>query len=78
MIQVALVEDDDQTRKAWAVLLNGTPGFRCVSHHGSAEEALKDLPLEKADLVIVDLSLPKMDGVELIRRLKKSRPQLLL
>lgn len=78
MIQISLVEDDDQTRDAWAIVLNGTPGFRCVSTHASAECALRNLPIEKADAVLVDLGLAGMSGIDLIRRLKQQRPKLLL
>src|SRR5437867_11188212 len=68
MIKVALIEDDEKTRDAWAIIMDGTPGFRCVSTHGTAEEALQGLSLEKTDLVVVDLGLPGLSGVELIRR----------
>lgn len=78
MIHVALVEDDDRTREAWAVLLNGTPGFQCVSAYGSAEDALKSCEWEKADVVVVDLNLPELGGVELVRRLKQRRPKILV
>ena len=78
MIHVSLIEDDDQTRGAWTLLLNGTPGFRCVSAHRTAEDALKHLPVERADVVMADLSLPGISGVELIRRLKLRREKLLL
>jgi len=78
MIQVSLVEDDDRTREAWVVLLNGTPGFRCVSAHASAEDAVKSFLYDKADLAVVDLNLPGLSGIELIRRLKKRRPKLLV
>lgn len=78
MIHVALVEDDDRTREAWVVLLNGTPGFRCVSAHRSTEETLKSREWEKADLMVVDLNLPGLSGVELVRRLKQRRPKLLV
>ena len=78
MIHVSLVEDDDRTREAWEVLLNGTPGFQCVSTHGSTEEALKSREWEKADLMVVDLNLPGLSGVELVRRLKQRRPKLLV
>lgn len=78
MIHVSLVEDDDRTREAWVVLLSGTPGFRCVSAHPSAEDAMKSLPYEKADVAVVDLNLPGLSGVDLVRRLKKRRPKLLV
>ena len=78
MIHVSIVEDDDRTRDAWVVLLNGTPGFQCVSTHPSAEDAVKSFPFEKADVAIVDLNLPGLSGVELVRRLKKRRPKLLV
>lgn len=78
MIHVSIVEDDDRTRDAWVVLLNGTPGFQCVSAHPSAEDAVKSFPFEKADVAIVDLTLPGLSGMELVRRLKKRRPKLLV
>lgn len=70
MIRISLIEDDAKTRNAWEVLLNGTPGFCCVSTHPTAEHALKKLPADKIDLVVVDLGLPKMSGIEVIRLLK--------
>lgn len=75
MIHVSIIEDDDDTRAAWVVLLNGTPGFRCVSAHPSGEDALRTLSLEKTDLVVVDLGLPGLTGIEVIRRLKQQRPK---
>jgi DNA-binding NarL/FixJ family response regulator len=78
MIRIAFIEDDAPTRQSWAVLFNGTPGFRCVSTHQTAEDALRTLPFESIDVAIVDLGLPVMDGVELIRCLKQRRPKLLV
>ena len=78
MIKVSIVEDDERTSQALKTILDGTPGFRCLSTHATAEEALKELPVEKVDVVLTDLSLPRMSGIECLRRLKESRPKLLL
>lgn len=82
VIRISIVEDDDQAREALAVLFNGTPGFRCVSTHRSAEDALKKLPVEKCDVVLLDLGLPPKktgeEGIECARSLKRLRPELLL
>lgn len=67
IIRISIVEDDDEAREALAVLFNGTPGFRCVSTHRSAEDALKKLPIAQCDVVLLDLGLPGMSGVEYAR-----------
>ena len=71
-IRISLVEDDARLRQALATLLDGTPGYACLSAHATAEDALKNLPLLKPDLALVDLNLPCMKGVELIARDRKS------
>jgi len=77
-IKVSIIEDDERTCQALKTILDGTPGFLCLSTHATAEEALKELPVEKVDVVLTDLSLPRMSGIECLRRLKESRPKLLL
>lgn len=77
-IRVSIVEDDQQARESLAVLFNGTPGFRCVSKHGSTEDALKKLPVADCDVVLLDLSLPGASGIDCARELKRRRPSLLL
>lgn len=74
-IRISLVEDDDPARRSLAVLFNGTPGFRCVSSHRTAEDALKKLPLDDCDVVLMDLSLPGASGIECTRELKRRRPE---
>ena len=69
-IRVALVEDDDPVRASLAVLINGAHGLTCVSACATAEEALERIPLEKPDVVLVDINLPKMSGIECVRGLK--------
>lgn len=73
-IQVALVEDDEVIRESLAVLINGAPGFRCVAACESGEAALERLPAVGADVVLMDIHLPGITGVEAVRRLKPISP----
>ncbi len=74
-IKVAIVEDDVQVRGDLARLIDSTPGFRCVSQHPSAENALQEIKVTKPDIVLMDINLPGMNGVECVRQLKKNLPQ---
>ena len=74
MISVAVVEDDKRVRASLVRLLERAPGLRCVSEHGSGEEALQVLPGMKPEVVLMDINLPGIDGVECVRRLKVSLP----
>lgn len=71
---VSIVEDNEQLRVTLARVLNRAEGFKCVSHYGSAEDALKGLPTDKPDVVLMDINLPGMNGVECVRLLKQSVP----
>lgn len=70
LIKVSIIEDDAGFAQALACILNGTPGFKCLSTHGSGEEALDELPVEDVDVVLTDLSLPGMPGAACIRGLR--------
>ena len=74
-ISVSIVEDNDKLRGTLARVLNRADGFRCVSEHPSAEDALKELPVVKPDVVLMDINLPGMNGVECVRQLKLLLPQ---
>src|ERR1022692_3915663 len=74
-IYVSIVEDNDKLRGTLARVLNRAEGFRCVSQHSSAEDALKDLPNVKPEVVLMDINLPGMNGVECVRQLKPLLPQ---
>jgi DNA-binding NarL/FixJ family response regulator len=69
-IRVSIVEDDDRVRESLASLIDGAKGFRCASAHSNAETALKMVPPEKPDVVLMDIHLTRMDGIECVRRLK--------
>jgi DNA-binding NarL/FixJ family response regulator len=74
-IAVTIVEDSDQVRQTLARLINRSEGFRCVSHYGSAEAALEGLPKDHPDVVLMDINLPGMNGVECVRHLKRATPE---
>jgi DNA-binding NarL/FixJ family response regulator len=75
-INVSIVEDNDQLRATLARVIGRAEGFRCASQHPTAEEALKDLPPAAPDVVLMDINLPGLNGVECVRRLKQVAPQL--
>src|SRR6267154_4270108 len=75
-ITVAIVEDNEQLRGTLARVLNRAERFRCVSEYGDAESALQGLPKDKAEVVLMDINLPGMNGVECVRRLKQVAPRL--
>ena len=76
MIDVAIVEDEDDVREALGVLINGSEGFRCVQRYPSAEKALPAMLRNKPDVVLMDINLPGMSGIECIRQLKAHQPAL--
>ena len=76
-ITVAIVEDNDQLRGTLARMLNKAEGFRCISQHPSAEAALEALPKEKPEVVLMDINLPGINGVECVQRLKQIAPEIL-
>jgi DNA-binding NarL/FixJ family response regulator len=75
-IRVALVEDDRQVREGLRHLINRSTTCACVGAFGSAEEALTSLPGLEARVVLMDIDLPGMSGIECIRQLKARMPAL--
>jgi DNA-binding NarL/FixJ family response regulator len=75
-ISVSIVEDNDQLRSTLARVIGRAEGFRFLSQHGSAEDALKALPTEPPDVVLMDINLPGMNGVECVRQLKSVAPKI--
>jgi DNA-binding NarL/FixJ family response regulator len=69
-ISVSIVEDSDKFRETLARILNRSEGFRCISQYPNAEDALKALPQDKPEVVLMDINLPGMNGVECVRQLK--------
>ena len=74
-ITVAIIEDDEAARQILTGAIGRSPGFRCASQFGDAESALAALPNDKPDVVLVDIHLPGLSGIECVRQLKASLPQ---
>ena len=73
-IKVAIVEDDQRVCDSLAVLIDGTADMRCIGAHSSAEKALQELPRHRPDVVLMDINLPGMSGIECVRQLKAKLP----
>lgn len=74
--QVSIVEDEKQFREYLVSLISGAPGLVCVGAHPTAEAALKHVPFEKPDVLLLDLELPGKSGLECIEYLKSRLPKL--
>jgi len=75
-IKVALVEDQTQVRENWTHLINSFPDFTCVCACVSAEDALANIPRAQPDVVLMDIFLPRMSGIECTARLKMKMPDI--
>jgi DNA-binding NarL/FixJ family response regulator len=76
MTKVAIVEDNDTLRKYLAEFVGRAPGLRCVCTCGSAEDALTRLPIQKPDVVLMDIHLPGESGIVCTARLRQLMPEL--
>lgn len=74
-ISVSIIEDDAPARAILAEWIRRAEGFRCVSEHGSAESALAQVPAKRPTVVLMDINLPGMNGIECVRRLKPLLPE---
>ena len=72
---ISIVEDNDKLRATLAKVIDRAEGFHCVSHYASAEAALVNLPVVKPDVVLMDINLPGINGVECVRKLKVLLPK---
>jgi DNA-binding NarL/FixJ family response regulator len=70
-IRIAVIEDDKTVREGLQMLLNGSPGFYCIAAYSSGEDALAGLPEILPDVVLMDINLPGINGIECILKLKE-------
>ena len=73
-IRVCVVEDDPVVREQLVHQLNRAHGFTCVSSHRTAEAALEEIPKHPPDVVLMDINLPRMSGIDCVRQLKGQLP----
>src|SRR2546422_10246648 len=74
-LTVSIVEDNDELRGTLARVISRADGFECLSQYANAEAALEGLPKERANVVLMDINLPGMNGVECVRKLKPLAPE---
>ena len=74
-IRVSIIEDDAALRKAILERIAGDRRFDIVSDYASAEAAIKQLPQEQPDVVLSDINLPGMSGIDCVRKLKPQMPK---
>lgn len=77
-VQVALVEDERELRDSLVKMVDSFPGFTCACVCASGEDALKQIPLLRPKIVLMDIFLPRMSGIECTSRLKAMWPDTLI
>ncbi len=75
IITVSIVDDEADLREHIAGYLAAAGNIRCKSAYASAEEALEHLPRDKPDVILIDINLGEMDGIECVRRLTVLMPR---
>jgi DNA-binding NarL/FixJ family response regulator len=73
-IAVSIVDDDEPARQILTGWINRAKGFHCAGEHGTAEHALDHLPKENPAVVLMDINLPGLSGIECVRQLKLRLP----
>ena len=74
--RVCIVEDERANRETLVLRVNSAPGMRCVASYANAEDALAGIPKDNAHVVLVDIRLPGLSGIECVARLRRQLPQL--
>ena len=72
--RITIIEDNPKIREGFAIVIDSTPGYRVVGQYTTCEEALRNLLSDSPDLVLMDIDLPGIDGIEGTTRIKKQLP----
>ena len=73
-IKIVIVEDDEIIRNGFVELLNREEGFFCTADYSNCEEAIKNLRQDNPEVILMDIGLPGMSGIEGIRKIKRKNP----
>ncbi len=74
-ISVSIIEDDHDIRASLSLIIDGAEGFECISNYGDAETALQDISQDMPDVILMDIELPGMSGIDCVRQMKKQMPE---
>jgi len=74
-IRVTIIEDDETIREGYAFLIGKTPGYKIISTYASYEEAAKKIMHDDPDVILLDVELPGISGIDAIPKLKKLLPE---
>lgn len=74
-LRVVIIEDLREVREGLTMLINGTPGFACVSSYRTMEDALSRINGDRPEVILTDIGLPGMDGIEGTRILRERFPE---
>ena len=75
-IEVMIVEDDGAVRDGLKFLINGSEGYKCIAACPSAEEALNVISHYQPQVVLMDINLPGMNGIECVVGIKNTYPEI--
>ena len=78
MIKIIIVEDNKTIREGLTVLINATDGLQCVRNYSNCEDMLTEINQVNPDLILMDIGLPGMSGIDGIKRLKLILPDILI
>lgn len=73
-IKVCIVEDDADLRESIVDFIGESDGFECLGNFSSGEEALKRIPGLEPSVVLMDINLPGMNGIQCVKKLKEKAP----
>ncbi len=76
--RIVIVEDNDAVREGFSLIINSVSNYYVVNGYDNAEDAIKNLKKDKPDIILMDLELPGMNGIDAINIIKKSSPHIQL
>lgn len=78
MIKIVIVEDNKTIREGLALVINATDNLKCMANYSSCEKMLNQIEEDSPDLILMDIGLPGMSGIEGIKKVKEIHPDMLI